>query len=39
LLEKYGVMDEGLKSALKRIEDKDIPVDIIFEQGTEILGL
>ncbi len=39
LLETYGVMDEGLKSALKRIEDKDIPVDIIFEQGKEVLGL
>jgi len=39
MLKQYGVMDEGLKAALKKIEDKDIPVDIVFEQGTEILGL
>jgi len=39
LLQKYGDMDEALKSALKRIEEKDIPVDIVFEQGTEALGL
>jgi hypothetical protein len=39
LLDTYGVMDEGLKAALKRIEDKDIPVDIVFEQGKEVLGL
>jgi hypothetical protein len=39
LLQKYGEMDEELKSALKRIEEKDIPVDIVFEQGMEALGL
>jgi len=39
LLAKYGVMDEGLRSALKQIEEKDIPVDIVFEQGKEVLGL
>jgi hypothetical protein len=32
-------MDEGLKAALKRIEEKDIPVDIVFEQGKSVLGL
>ncbi len=39
MLQQYGNMDEELKSALKRIEEKDIPVDIIFEQGLEALGL
>jgi hypothetical protein len=39
MVEKYGVMGDGLKSALQRIEEKDIPVDIVFEQGTEVLGL
>ena len=39
MLQKYGNMDEELKTALKKIEDKDIPVDIVFEQGIEALGL
>jgi hypothetical protein len=39
MLQQYGIMDEELKAALKRIEDKDIPVDIVFEQGLEALGL
>jgi hypothetical protein len=39
MIQQYGVMDNELKSALKRIEDKDIPVDIVFVQGKEVLGL
>lgn len=39
MVQQYGTMDEGLKAALKRIEDKDIPVDIVFEQGKSVLGL
>jgi hypothetical protein len=39
LQQKYGNLDDELKSALKRIEDKKIPVDIVFEQGMEALGL
>jgi hypothetical protein len=39
LISQYGVMVETLKAALKKLEEKDIPVDIVFEQGTEILGL
>jgi len=39
MLKQYGVIDDELKSALKRIEEKDIPVDIVFEQGTAALGL
>ncbi len=39
LVEKYGVKGEGLDKALLKIEEKDIPVDIVFEQGLEVLGL
>jgi len=39
MLQQYGNMDEGLKAALKKIEEKDIPVDIVFEQGKDALGL
>jgi hypothetical protein len=38
-MQQYGNMDDELKSALKRIEEKDIPVDIVFEQGKAVLGL
>jgi hypothetical protein len=39
LIRDYGVMDEELKLTLKGIEDKDIPVDIVFEQGLGVIGL
>jgi hypothetical protein len=39
LIKQYGEMTDELKAALKRIEDKDVPVDIIFEQGITTLGL
>lgn len=39
MLQQYGTMDAGLKAAIKRIEDKDIPVDIVFEQGKDALGI
>jgi hypothetical protein len=39
LINHYGTMDEGLLNALKMIEQKDIPVDIVFEQGPDALGL
>lgn len=39
MLAKYGTMDDDLKAALKKIEEKDIPVDIVFEQGAGVLGL
>jgi len=39
LIRQYGVMDDELRAALKRIENKDIPVDIVFEQGKDVLGL
>jgi hypothetical protein len=39
MIQQYGNMGEDLAAALKRIEEKDIPVDIVFEQGIEALGL
>ena len=39
LIREYGAMDEDLRNTLKRVEEKDIPVDIVFEQGSEVLGL
>jgi hypothetical protein len=39
MVQQYGVIDDDLKAALKRIEEKDIPVDIVFEQGVSVLGL
>jgi hypothetical protein len=39
ILNQYNVMDEALKAALLRIEEKDIPVDIVFEQGSTVLDL
>ena len=38
-IRQYGEMDNELKAALKRIEDKNIPVDIVFDQGLVTLGL
>jgi len=39
LIKKYSVIDEKLKADLNQIKDKDIPVDIVFEQGLATLGL
>ncbi len=39
VIEKYGVMDDQLKAALKKVEENDIPVDIVFNQGLKVLGL
>lgn len=39
VISQYGVMDDTLKAALLKVDEKDIPVDIVFEQGTEVLGL
>ncbi|MEO0811483.1 MAG: Zn-dependent hydrolase, partial [Myxococcota bacterium] len=36
---KYGQMPTELESDLKRIADAQIPVDIVFDQGTSVLGL
>ncbi|MEL6340024.1 MAG: Zn-dependent hydrolase [Myxococcota bacterium] len=38
-VERYGNMPEELRSALQRLGDASIPVDVVFEQGISVLGL
>ncbi|HSR70293.1 MAG TPA: Zn-dependent hydrolase [Acidobacteriota bacterium] len=38
-LEDYGKAGADLESDLQRLAEKGIPVDIVFEQGVEVLGL
>lgn len=38
-VEKYGNIGSKLKESLQKVKEADIPVDIIFEQGKEVLGL
>ncbi len=38
-MEKYGRIDETLKADLARLQKAGIPVDVVFEQGVEVLGL
>lgn len=37
--ERYGQVDTGLQGDLDRLAEARIPVDIVFEQGTDVLGL
>lgn len=39
LLEQQGIIDDQLASDLKMLEEKQIPVDVVFNQGKEVLGL
>ena len=39
LVSEKGVIGVVLQSELDKLAEKDIPVDIVFEQGTEVLGL
>ncbi len=39
LVEEKGKIGEVLQSELDRLADENIPVDIVFEQGVEVLGL
>ena len=39
LVDEKGNINDDLAKDLKRIEDANIPVDIIFNQGTQVLGL
>ncbi len=39
LMEEKGVVGEQLQADLQRLADENIPVDIVFEQGKEVLGL
>lgn len=36
---EYGVVKEDLQGDLDRLTKNDIPVDIVFEQGIDVLGL
>jgi hypothetical protein len=38
-VDKYLVVDEELQSDLDRVAEAGIPVDIVFEQGVDVLGL
>ncbi len=38
-VEKYGKMSDVLKNDIKRLEKKGIPVDVVFNQGVNVLGL
>ena len=38
-LDQYGTIGPELQSDLDRIAAADIPVDIVFKQGREVLGL
>jgi hypothetical protein len=38
-IESDGVMTDNLRNALGRVNAVGIPVDIVFKQGREVLGL
>ena len=38
-VEKYAIIGPELRADLDRLEEKNIPVDIIFNQGLDVLGL
>lgn len=38
-VERYGIIGNDLRTDLDRIHAAGIPIDIVFEQGTEVLGL
>ncbi len=39
LVKEKGVIGTDLRADLNKLEEKDIPVDIVFDQGVEVLGL
>jgi len=39
LVEEIGVIGPQLQSELDRLQEKGIPVDVVFEQGVDVLGL
>jgi len=39
LVAEKGIISEDLQSDLDKLSNANIPVDVIFEQGVEILGL
>ncbi len=39
IIDKYLVKPEELKKDLQKLEDADIPVDVVWKQGIDVLGL
>ena len=39
LLESHGVIRDALARDLERLDAAGIPVDVVFEQGADVLGL
>lgn len=39
LFEEKGKIDQQLDAALQQLKDKNIPVDVVFDQGVNFLGL
>jgi len=39
LIKEKGIVPEQLRKDLQKLNDADIPVDIIFDQGTGVLGI
>lgn len=39
LFDEKGMIDTQLQNALDKLEEKNIPVDVVFKQGTDVLGL
>jgi hypothetical protein len=39
LMKEKGIVDADLQSDLDRLSNANIPVDVVFEQGVEVLGL
>jgi len=37
--DQWGVVGSDLQAALDRLSDRDIPVDIVYRQGLDVLGL
>ena len=39
IMDKYMIMTDDLKADLQRLEDANIPVDVTWKQGKDVLGL
>jgi hypothetical protein len=39
LVKEKAVIDNSLQADLDKLSDEGIPVDVVFEQGVEVLGL
>ncbi len=39
IMDKYMIMTDDLKADLQRLEDANIPVDVTWKQGVDVLGL